>query len=57
MINRKFKKDLKKIVNSYYKNEYNSSTDCLELLKEKFSDEDLSEVQRYQLKKFMMLFF
>jgi len=57
MINRKFKKDLKKIVNSYYKKEYNSSTDCFELLKEKFSDKDLSEAQQYQLKKFMMLFF
>lgn len=57
MINRKFKKDLKKIVNSYFKNEYNSSTDCFVLLKEKFEGEGLTVTQQYQLKKFMMLFF
>ena len=57
MINRKFKKDLKKIVNSYFKNEYDSSTDCFLLLKEKFADKALTEAQQYQLKKFMMLFF
>ena len=57
MINRNFKKDLKKIVNTYYKKEYNSSTDCLGMLEEKFGGEALNAEQKYQLKKFMMLFF
>jgi hypothetical protein len=57
MINKNFKKDLKKIVNAYYKKEYNSSTDCLGMLEEKFGGEALNAEQKYQLKKFMMLFF
>jgi hypothetical protein len=57
MINRNFKKDLKKIVKIYFKSEYSNSVDCFNLLVEEFSDKELILSQKYQLKKFMMLFF
>jgi len=57
MINKKFKKELKKIVTTYYKKGYTSSVDYFDMLKEEFGAEILNKQQKYQLKKFMLLFF
>lgn len=57
MINKNFKKELNRIVNIYFKKEYTDSVNCFDMLKNKFGEEILNEQQKYQLKKFMMLFF
>ena len=57
MIKRNFKKDLKKIVNNYFKKEYETETMAFDLLVEKFGDVNLKAAQKNQLKKFMVLFF
>jgi hypothetical protein len=57
MIKRNFKKDLKKIVNNYFKENYENETMVFDLLVEQFGDANLKAGQKNQLKKFMLLFF
>lgn len=57
MIKRNFKKDLKKIVNNYFKEDYKNETMAFDLLIEKFGDVNLKAAQKNQLRKFMLLFF
>lgn len=57
MLKKDFKKQLKKIVKNYFENRYSSEINVFDELTVKFSNKKLTEEQKVQLKKFMLLFF